>query len=71
MVLQGGPEVLTWSPEMSKWKHQAYQMATPRSQKGPAAEGVAVKIMDEKNGFGYKDALDQFMGCTTTVRTND
>ena len=42
---QGAPEVLKWSPRMSKWRHQAPQMATPRNQKGPAAEGVALKII--------------------------
>ena len=29
---------------MPKWRHRAPQIATPRSQKGPAAEGVALKI---------------------------
>ena len=29
---------------VSKWKHGAPQMTTPRSQKGPAAEGVALKV---------------------------
>ena len=32
---------------MSKWKHQAPQMATLRSQKGPAAKGVALKISSD------------------------
>ena len=43
MVLQGVPEVPKKSPGISKWRHQAPYMATPRSQKGPAAEGVALK----------------------------
>ena len=29
---------------MSKWRHQTPQMATPRNQKGPAAEGVVLRI---------------------------
>ena len=32
------------APRMSKRRHQGPQMAIPRSQKGPAAEGVALKI---------------------------
>ena len=44
MAPQGAPEVLKWSPRMSKWKHRDSQMATPRSQKRPLAEGVALKI---------------------------
>ena len=44
MALRGAPEVPKWSPRMPKWSHQALQMATPRSQKRPAAEGVALVI---------------------------
>ena len=32
------------APRMSKRMHQGSPMAIPRSQKGPAAEGVALKI---------------------------
>ena len=32
------------APRMSKRTHQGPQMATPRSSRGPAAEGVALKI---------------------------
>ena len=32
-------------PRMPKWRHQAPQMATPRSQKGLTAEGVALKTI--------------------------
>ena len=72
MVLQGGPEVPKWLPEvlprrqnghprcsrgakmaprMSKRRHQASPMAIPRSQKGPAAEGVALKIFSGSEDF--------------------
>ena len=42
MVPRGAPEVLKLSPRMSKWRHVA-PLTTPRSQKGPAAEGAALK----------------------------
>ena len=41
MVPRGAPEVLKWSPIMSKWKHEPPNW---QPQKGPAAEGVALKI---------------------------
>ena len=37
--------VLKWSPRMSNWRHRAPQMATPRSQKWPAAEGATLKYI--------------------------
>ena len=57
MASLDAPDVPKWSPRISKWRHQAPQMATPSSQKGPAAEGVPLKIKrkmrnekkDEKN----------------------
>ena len=42
---ENAPEVLKWSPRKLEWRHRAPQMATLRSQKGPAAEGVALKII--------------------------
>ncbi len=55
MVLQGGPEVPKWSarvlpgakmvPKNVKMEAPSPQMATPRSQKRPAAEGVALKMI--------------------------
>ena len=54
MVLQGGPEVPKWSPKMRPRCQNGppeFQNGdtkppkdNPRSQKGPAAEGVALKI---------------------------
>ena len=54
MVLQGGPEVPKWPTDCArgaKMVPQNVKMETPslpnnnpRSQKGPAAEGVALKI---------------------------
>ena len=34
------------APEALKWTHQGLQMATPRSQKRPTSEGVALEIID-------------------------
>ena len=45
MAPQGAPDGPEWDPIMPKWSHQAPQMATPRSQKEPAAEGVALNII--------------------------
>ena len=44
MAPQGAPEVLKWSPRMSKMDAPSSLNGVPRSQKGPAAEGVALKI---------------------------
>ena len=45
MVLQGAPEVPKWSSRI----RQASQMANPRSQKEPAAEGVPLRYLKTEN----------------------
>ena len=49
MASQGAPEVGKWFPGMSTWA----QMADPRSQKGPAAEGVAREGYEEGRGGSW------------------
>ena len=44
---------------MSKWKHRAPQMASPRSQKEPAAEGVALKMKYENLVLAFMVLGDQ------------
>ena len=44
MASRDVPEVAKWFPGVPEWRHQAPQMETPRSQKGPVAESVALKI---------------------------
>ena len=41
----GAPEVLKWFPRMAKMEAPGPLNGNPRSQEGPAAEGVALKIM--------------------------
>ena len=58
MVPRDAPEVIKWSPGLPKWRHQAPQMETPRSQKGPAPKGVALEICFEI----FLDLLKDFSG---------
>ena len=82
MAPKGAPEVPKWSPTMSKWRHQALQMATPRSQRGPAAEGVALKVIllnfgpiafrfaHGKNRIPLIFMISGFLGVSMTPKTN-
>ena len=54
MVLQGAPEVPKWFSWVAKWKHQILEMATARSYKGSAVEGVAIEIQQTPSRYVLK-----------------